>query len=108
MLSIHGSNNVSTPFLRLCEENIREVSETSGEVNGDAAFTKALYILKRLAVAKRIYKEALRSGSKSARKPKFIVFAEDFNSLQNVAHYFYVGNAAVGDTDVCEHWGEYR
>ena len=39
------------------------------------------------------------------RRPKFIVFSENFGLLQGVGHFLYVG---LGDQSVCEHYGSYR
>lgn len=93
----------------------------------------ASHIISELVRSKETYREYLRSSLKNHdnrislalksptsrlsfttsptketethRRPKFIVFSENFGLLQGVGHFLYVG---LGDQNVCEHYGSYR
>ena len=67
-------------------------------------YTMANHILNVHSKVQKDYKEAVVQGMKK-RKPKFILFAKDEESLQLIAHYLYL---SLGDSYICEHWGEYR
>ena len=56
---------------------------------------KAMHISQCLIAARNQWRESKKHNSGDQRKPKFIVFAEDYHVWQGVAHYLTLQNGAL-------------
>jgi len=89
--------------------NLRPKKNPFKRVGGDLTdridYSMASYIAEVVSTAKQEWKTAGRQCSERRRRPKAIVFAKNHHLLSGVATCLYY---ILGDSDVCEHYGEYR